>query len=130
MTGQDKVTYIGHSQGTSQMFAALAENFGNMKDKINLFVAICPITNLEHSSASIMKNAASSYGYSSISGALSSFGIHELRGPRWAYIQASLCLVLPCSSLGAFSDAVSSSFNDKNLSKFVSERDQSSASSK
>ena len=79
------------------MFVALAENFGNMKDKINLFVAICPITNLEHSSADIMKKAASSIGYNAISGALSSFGIHELRGPRWDYIQAFLCLVIPCS---------------------------------
>ena len=45
-TGRDKITYIGHSQGTSQMFSALSEGTGDLKDKINLFVAICPITNL------------------------------------------------------------------------------------
>ena len=53
-TGQDKVTWIGHSQGTTQMFTALAENFGGMRDKINLFVALCPITNLGYASHGIM----------------------------------------------------------------------------
>jgi pimeloyl-ACP methyl ester carboxylesterase len=30
MTGKDKITYIGHSQGTTQMFAALAEGYGDL----------------------------------------------------------------------------------------------------
>jgi len=45
-TGYDKIAYIGHSQGTSQMFSALAEGHGDLEDKINLFIALCPITNL------------------------------------------------------------------------------------
>lgn len=38
------LTFIGHSQGTTQMFTALAENFGDMKSKINFFVGLAPIT--------------------------------------------------------------------------------------
>lgn len=45
-TGNEKVTYIGHSQGTTQMFTALAENFGDVQNKVNLFVALAPITHL------------------------------------------------------------------------------------
>jgi hypothetical protein len=51
-TGQDKISYIGHSQGTSQMFSALAEGHGALKDKLDIFIALCPITNLKHASAS------------------------------------------------------------------------------
>jgi len=32
------------------MFSALSEGTGDLKDKINLFVAICPITNVALSS--------------------------------------------------------------------------------
>jgi pimeloyl-ACP methyl ester carboxylesterase len=45
-TGEDKLTYVGHSQGTSQMFYALAMNEDEMKDKINLFVACSPVMRL------------------------------------------------------------------------------------
>lgn len=46
VTGVDKVTYVGHSQGTSQMFYALATNEDELKDKINLFVACSPVLRL------------------------------------------------------------------------------------
>jgi hypothetical protein len=112
------------------MFTALGENFGNMQDKINLFVALCPITNLEHSSASLMKTAATKAGYTSIANALWVTRIHELMGPNSSYIQASLCLIFPCEGLKVFSDSADSKRNDKTTSDLVEERDHSSASSK
>ena len=45
-TGKEKITYVGHSQGTSQMFSALSEGYGNLDEKINFFVALAPIVNL------------------------------------------------------------------------------------
>lgn len=42
-TGVSKVTYFGHSQGTSQIFYALSKYEDNLKDKINLVVAFAPI---------------------------------------------------------------------------------------
>ena len=43
-TGVEKVTYIGHSQGTMQMFAALCENLDFFKPKLNLVIMLAPVT--------------------------------------------------------------------------------------
>jgi len=42
-TGVKTLSYIAHSQGTSQMFSALAEGHGDLDKKVNLFVALAPI---------------------------------------------------------------------------------------
>jgi len=42
-TGAETVTYFGHSQGTSQMFYALAKDEASVMSKINLFVACAPV---------------------------------------------------------------------------------------
>ena len=54
LTGVDKVTYIGHSQGTSQMFYGLAENQDFWKDRLNLYVALAPVTRLDHAKSELM----------------------------------------------------------------------------
>jgi len=89
---QDKLTYVGHSQGTTQMFTALAEDFGDLEDKINLFVALAPITHLAGS-----HNAAF---WEEISGIipvlrdlLNAFDIYELFGPTWNEVKGPVCLV-------------------------------------
>lgn len=46
-TGQKKVGYIGHSQGTAQMFYALATNQDYFKDRLSVFVALGPVTALK-----------------------------------------------------------------------------------
>jgi len=57
-TGYDKISYLGHSQGTSQMFSALSYDHGELQDKLNLFIACAPIINLANSPNSLMQNAA------------------------------------------------------------------------
>lgn len=47
-TGYKKLTYIGHSQGTSQMFSTLSEG-SNLNEKLDIFVALAPIVNLVNS---------------------------------------------------------------------------------
>ena len=42
-TGQEKVSYMGHSQGTSQMFYALAVKEDFWKERINVFIACAPV---------------------------------------------------------------------------------------
>lgn len=42
-TGQANLSYIAHSQGTTQMFAALAEGYGDLSEKVNIFIAMAPI---------------------------------------------------------------------------------------
>ena len=40
LTGHEKVTYIGYSQGTAQMYYALATNQDFFAEKLNRFVAL------------------------------------------------------------------------------------------
>lgn len=46
LTGQQTLSYVGHSQGTTLMFTALAEGFGDLGKKLNLFVALAPVVYL------------------------------------------------------------------------------------
>lgn len=49
------MTYVGHSQGTTQMFCALAENFAFFKERINLFIALAPVVRVDSCSSGIIK---------------------------------------------------------------------------
>lgn len=51
MTGKKKLTYVGHSQGTSQMFAALGrkETAQFVNARVNKFIALAPIVFLANS---------------------------------------------------------------------------------
>lgn len=53
-TGRQNMTFVGHSTGSMSMFYALAEpSLQKMLDEsINLFVALAPVTKLEHMVAS------------------------------------------------------------------------------
>lgn len=44
-TGVEKVSVIAHSTGTTSIFTALAEGFGFLGDKVNVFIALAPIAN-------------------------------------------------------------------------------------
>ena len=46
LTGFQKVAYIGHSQGTTQLFANLPINQEYYKDRISVFIALGPIARL------------------------------------------------------------------------------------
>merc|ERR1719253_435767 len=58
LTGYPKISYIGHSQGTSQMFTALSFNYGDIQDKLDLFIACAPIIDLSGSPNTLMVQAA------------------------------------------------------------------------
>ena len=46
-TQQDKISYVGHSLGTTQMFYALSMFPDYFKERINLFVALAPAVRLD-----------------------------------------------------------------------------------
>jgi pimeloyl-ACP methyl ester carboxylesterase len=54
-TGQSKLSYIGHSQGSTQLFAALTLKEDYFKEKINLFIALGPATNIYHMKSKFMR---------------------------------------------------------------------------
>eukprot|EP00742_Colponemidia_sp_Colp-10_P001768 GILJ01001891.1.p1 GENE.GILJ01001891.1~~GILJ01001891.1.p1 ORF type:complete len:434 (-),score=52.61 GILJ01001891.1:134-1435(-) len=71
-TGAKTLTYIGHSEGTSQMFAALSLH-PNLSNKINLFIAITPIGWLGHQSMPLLSVLAKS----GVGELLYHLGLHE-----------------------------------------------------
>lgn len=53
-TGADKVSYIAHSQGTTQMFYNLAkEDSSYWGERLNLFVALAPVTWIDHTTSKL-----------------------------------------------------------------------------
>ena len=43
-TGQKKIAYVGHSQGTTEMFVALGlDKTKYWKDRISVFIATAPV---------------------------------------------------------------------------------------
>lgn len=56
-TGVEKITYVGHSQGTSQMFAALTDPATTeyVNSKIKVFIALAPVVYLSNANSRILK---------------------------------------------------------------------------
>ena len=44
-TGSEKISYVGHSEGTTQMFLGASLQPDYFKEKINLFIALAPVAN-------------------------------------------------------------------------------------
>jgi hypothetical protein len=61
VSGKKSGTWIGHSQGSTQMFYALSKNADFWKDKLDLFVALAPATRMKHCSSQLL-----SYGSKAI----------------------------------------------------------------
>ena len=57
-TGLENLSYIGHSQGTTQLFLGGALNPTYYKDKINLFIALAPVASTEHLGVKALRAAA------------------------------------------------------------------------
>tara|TARA_B110000285_G_C15019565_1_gene560842 strand:+ start:588 stop:773 length:186 start_codon:yes stop_codon:yes gene_type:complete len=45
-TKQEKLTYVGHSQGTTQMFAALSDNADFFRPKMKAAILLAPVASL------------------------------------------------------------------------------------
>ncbi|CAG9826769.1 unnamed protein product [Diabrotica balteata] len=74
-TGQEKLFYIGHSQGTSQFFA-LTSLRPEYNDKVALMTALAPIAYLEHLSSPILRLLADNM--SLLQTLINLFNMHEL----------------------------------------------------
>jgi pimeloyl-ACP methyl ester carboxylesterase len=46
-TGAERLSWVGHSQGTAQMFAHLSD-YPEFADKLNVFIALAPIASVVH----------------------------------------------------------------------------------
>jgi pimeloyl-ACP methyl ester carboxylesterase len=57
-TKVEKLTYIGHSQGTTQAFAGFSMN-AELASKINLFIALAPVAKIKNQKSKMLKTLAS-----------------------------------------------------------------------
>jgi hypothetical protein len=60
-TGHEKLAYIGHSQGTTQMYYGLATNQDYFANKVSVSVMLGPVTNIAHNSAKVFHFAGLFY---------------------------------------------------------------------
>lgn len=56
-----KISYIGHSQGTTQMFAQLSDNGYQIMHRIDMFIALAPIVHMENIKREQIKQAAQNW---------------------------------------------------------------------
>lgn len=74
-TGVKTVTYIGHSQGTSQMFCALSENLEFFKERLNLFIALAPVVRVDSCSSGLIRKLKDNENFEKM---LVKFEVYEL----------------------------------------------------
>ena len=58
VTKQEKLAYIGHSQGTSQMYWALSHNEEFFAKRVSIFMALGPVMRLDHCKSELIKSFA------------------------------------------------------------------------
>ena len=85
-TGTKTITYIGHSQGTSQMFCAIAENYQFFKERINLFIALAPVVRVDSCSSGIIKKLKDN---DTVEKMLKKFKVYELMPSKGKNNQAA-----------------------------------------
>lgn len=103
-TGKSSLSYVGHSQGTSQMFTALSYNWGNLNDKVNLFVATAPVTKLENCLEPHLVHLGS-LGQKAFQGFMWNMNINELLGgKKWDSVQKLACMMFSCDDIEAMAN--------------------------
>ena len=86
-THQEKIAYIGHSQGTSQMFYGLSEQAAYFKDKLSLFVALGPVTKIPNEQCEAISLASTIYD--TLATAAHTFGMNVMLDSNWASSEAT-----------------------------------------
>jgi pimeloyl-ACP methyl ester carboxylesterase len=90
-TGEKTLSYMGHSQGTSQMFSALSENKDDIQKKINLFIAMAPVARLTHTRNNFLEEIANDID--ELAWGFELFHIWSLFGSNWDTISRGICLL-------------------------------------
>ena len=101
------------------MFSALAEGHGDLKDKINIFIALCPITNLHLASSVVIRYAQRNYGVLKSTIRLLSVNTHKFFMPNLNLLNKMLCLRFPytCDFVDTWSKPSKNQFNDADVSE-------------
>eukprot|EP01017_Pseudomicrothorax_dubius_P037301 TRINITY_DN5455_c0_g2_i2.p1 TRINITY_DN5455_c0_g2~~TRINITY_DN5455_c0_g2_i2.p1 ORF type:complete len:437 (+),score=81.70 TRINITY_DN5455_c0_g2_i2:70-1311(+) len=93
-----KINYIGHSLGTTIMFAALSLNIKEVVDNIDKYIAVGPVAFMRHVHNPFLKMAAKT----DMGNALLALGVRDLYTPGFQTLRHKLvCSAMPrvCSNL-------------------------------
>jgi pimeloyl-ACP methyl ester carboxylesterase len=101
LSGQESLTYFGHSQGTTQMYYAAVHEPEYIKEKINLFVALAPVVKLTHGKSNIIDLAADHYTL--LKDTFKLIGLNELLPANWLQQTSTdiICGAIPSFCLWA-----------------------------
>ena len=98
-TGAQKISYVGHSQGTIQMFYALSIMEDELAESLNAFAALTPIAKVSHVTSVGFKSIA----YAHSASLVYALGIDQIL-PRGELI--STAGKWACTSVSIFCDIV------------------------
>jgi pimeloyl-ACP methyl ester carboxylesterase len=104
VAGQKKAAaFIGHSQGTSQMFYALSAHPDYWKQKIGLYVALAPVTSLHDTPSGLLK-IASDFSSEIVSASNLLHVYVFLQDGLASFVTGQFCKLLPsfCNALQFF----------------------------
>eukprot|EP00347_Sterkiella_histriomuscorum_P016715 403352128 len=90
-TGQEKISYIGHSEGTTQMFIGASMDNDYFKDRINLFVSLAPITRIGHPQSTLLKLMAEDVDQIAHF-LIDDFGMYDMFAPSWLSDDVTIAL--------------------------------------
>jgi hypothetical protein len=110
------------------MFSALSFNHGDLNNKINLFVALCPITNLGLAKNPGLKSL-NKYFVDRFRDGSYHIGAYEIFGTTWTHMKGIVCSVMPCKVFHSFTDNQPSVHNDPNISRKNTDEGESSPAS-
>lgn len=74
-TGVDKVAFIGHSQGTSQMYAGLSTQNDWFRERVSIYISLGSVSRLDHTTSGLIKFLIST---DIAIPAIKALGIHEM----------------------------------------------------
>ena len=108
------------------MFSALAENHGDLQDKLNLFVALAPAASMKYCENSMIKFSADSW--TTLAPILESLNQWELYNPAEDKALQQFCWELNgfCEVFQKFLD-LKSPFNDPEITRVANARSGNSA---
>ena len=114
------------------MFSALAYNHGDLQDKLNLYIALAPIAEMNHMTNSLMTTGASLWKL--MLGSLKNYGLYEVGEPTEDREMDKFCknflFKAVCSAIANTMNAPASEWNDPERCAVQNTRPQSRASTK
>lgn len=127
-TKKEKLSYIGHSQGTSQMFSTLSEG-SDLNSKLDIFVALAPIVNLANTKEDFLVKISKQWHLAQST--LRNLKLYEIRDPKFDKALRGFCNLfsIVCNELTDWFE-LQSPYSDDTAWQLQQSRPSSSASSK